>query len=252
MPYKSKAQHRLFRVLEAQGKLPKGTASEWAHHTPSMAKLPERLHEKEEENKEAATKQPQTPPNYRMALGTVSTCGTCKDYNAGSSMCEQFQYPVQNTYTCDAWEQSKTAMNNVKLDESKIPSPPDNELASGNFDQPKLKLAAFASPQQANANPVRPIQPISFGGSGATAQPINSKPLGPKAVTPQNMVNQQQAQPQQAQPAPTRPATVQGLAPANIIQMLDDLAKQEMRQKAPALAKRSCYLPDSLARLAKI
>lgn len=42
MPFKSKAQARYFRVAEAQGKLPKGTAHRWAQHTPDMKHLPEK------------------------------------------------------------------------------------------------------------------------------------------------------------------------------------------------------------------
>lgn len=42
MPFKSKAQARYFRVAEAQGKLPKGTAHRWAKHTPNMKQLPEK------------------------------------------------------------------------------------------------------------------------------------------------------------------------------------------------------------------
>lgn len=41
MPYKSKAQHRLFRVLESQGKLPPGKASEWYHETKHPKRLPD-------------------------------------------------------------------------------------------------------------------------------------------------------------------------------------------------------------------
>ena len=41
MPYKSKAQERLFFAKEARGELPKGTAKEWAHETKNIKKLPE-------------------------------------------------------------------------------------------------------------------------------------------------------------------------------------------------------------------
>lgn len=46
MPYKSKAQHRFFRAAESRGELPKGTASNWAHHTKSLKKLPEHVSKK--------------------------------------------------------------------------------------------------------------------------------------------------------------------------------------------------------------
>ena len=53
MPYKSKAQHRLFRAMEADGELPKGTASEWAHHTPGGIKsLPDKVKKKPLKDKE--------------------------------------------------------------------------------------------------------------------------------------------------------------------------------------------------------
>lgn len=44
MPAKSKAQLRFLFAAEARGELPKGTAREWAHATPNIKKLPERLH----------------------------------------------------------------------------------------------------------------------------------------------------------------------------------------------------------------
>jgi hypothetical protein len=48
MPYKSKAQEKLFFAKEAKGELPKGTAKEWAHETKNIKKLPE--HVKKESN----------------------------------------------------------------------------------------------------------------------------------------------------------------------------------------------------------
>ena len=46
MPYKSKAQMRKFFAMEAEGELPKGTARQWAHHTPDLKKLPEHAEKK--------------------------------------------------------------------------------------------------------------------------------------------------------------------------------------------------------------
>lgn len=43
MPFKSKAQQRWMFAAESRGELPKGTAREWAHHTPNIKKLPERI-----------------------------------------------------------------------------------------------------------------------------------------------------------------------------------------------------------------
>ena len=42
MPYKSKAQQRLFFAKEARGELPRGTARRWAHETKNLKKLPQR------------------------------------------------------------------------------------------------------------------------------------------------------------------------------------------------------------------
>ena len=46
MPFKSKAQMGLFFAKEKRGELPKGTAKRWAHHTPSIKKLPEKVNKK--------------------------------------------------------------------------------------------------------------------------------------------------------------------------------------------------------------
>lgn len=46
MPFKSKAQQRFMFAAESRGEVPKGTASRWAHHTKSIKKLPEKVHEK--------------------------------------------------------------------------------------------------------------------------------------------------------------------------------------------------------------
>lgn len=49
MPFKSRAQQRLFFAKEERGELPKGTALEWAHHTPDIKKLPEHVKKKKQE-----------------------------------------------------------------------------------------------------------------------------------------------------------------------------------------------------------
>jgi len=43
MPFKSKAQQRKFFAMEAEGKLPKGTAIAWAHETKDIKALPEHV-----------------------------------------------------------------------------------------------------------------------------------------------------------------------------------------------------------------
>lgn len=42
MPFKSEAQRRKMYELEKQGKVPKGTASQWERDTPKGKKLPEK------------------------------------------------------------------------------------------------------------------------------------------------------------------------------------------------------------------
>jgi hypothetical protein len=46
MPFKSKAQQRLFFAKEEGGELPKGTAELWAKHTPDIKSLPEHVKKK--------------------------------------------------------------------------------------------------------------------------------------------------------------------------------------------------------------
>lgn len=48
MPFKSKAQQKLFFTKEERGELPKGTAERWAKHTPNIKKLPEKVEGGEE------------------------------------------------------------------------------------------------------------------------------------------------------------------------------------------------------------
>jgi hypothetical protein len=43
MPFRSKAQQRLFFAKEASGDLPAGTAERWARETPSIKALPEHV-----------------------------------------------------------------------------------------------------------------------------------------------------------------------------------------------------------------
>jgi hypothetical protein len=43
IPFKSRAQVKKFFVLQREGKLKPGTALEWAHATPSIKALPERV-----------------------------------------------------------------------------------------------------------------------------------------------------------------------------------------------------------------
>lgn len=51
MPFKSKAQMRLFFAKERRGELPKGKAKEWAKETKSISSLPERKSKKKTSKK---------------------------------------------------------------------------------------------------------------------------------------------------------------------------------------------------------
>lgn len=46
MPFKSKSQMKKYFVMEKQGKLPKGTAEQWAKETPNIKKLPKKVRKK--------------------------------------------------------------------------------------------------------------------------------------------------------------------------------------------------------------
>jgi len=46
MPFKSKRQMRWMFAAEKRGELPKGTARRWAHETPDIVNLPEKVGEK--------------------------------------------------------------------------------------------------------------------------------------------------------------------------------------------------------------
>ena len=46
MPFKSKAQEKLFFAKEERGELPKGKAEEWAHETKNIKALPEHVKHK--------------------------------------------------------------------------------------------------------------------------------------------------------------------------------------------------------------
>lgn len=45
-PFRSKAQIKKFEVLEKEGKLPKGTTSQWVHETKNINRLPEHKRKK--------------------------------------------------------------------------------------------------------------------------------------------------------------------------------------------------------------
>lgn len=51
MPFKSRSQARFMFAAEARGELPKGTARTWAHHTPSIKALPNKVRKKKRKKK---------------------------------------------------------------------------------------------------------------------------------------------------------------------------------------------------------
>jgi hypothetical protein len=51
MPYKSKSQQRKFFAMESRGDVPEGTARRWAHETPNIKRLPEKLKDKKKKKK---------------------------------------------------------------------------------------------------------------------------------------------------------------------------------------------------------
>ena len=67
MPYKSQAQRRFFFAAEARGDLPKGTAMDWAVHTPSISSLPELA-----KAKKKSTKKSSVEGLYALLVGKVA------------------------------------------------------------------------------------------------------------------------------------------------------------------------------------
>lgn len=51
MPFRSKAQQRWMFAAEARGEVPPGTAERWAHETPNLKNLPERVGRKNRRRK---------------------------------------------------------------------------------------------------------------------------------------------------------------------------------------------------------
>jgi hypothetical protein len=70
MPYKSKAQQRFMFAAEERGDVPKGTAREWAHKTPNIKKLPEKV-----KHKKTASD---------IAEAAIATCSAMRDFYEGA------------------------------------------------------------------------------------------------------------------------------------------------------------------------
>ena len=78
MPFRSKAQQKLFFAKENRGELPAGTAERWAHHTPDIKALPEKVKKTAAEIAEhvlktAATKSPSGGGPAPQQLGGPAT-----------------------------------------------------------------------------------------------------------------------------------------------------------------------------------
>jgi len=56
MPYKSKAQYRKFFAMAGRGEISMGKAKEWAHKTPSIKALPERVKKKKKKPRDKYAK----------------------------------------------------------------------------------------------------------------------------------------------------------------------------------------------------
>jgi len=86
VPFKSKAQQKYFFSAESRGDLPKGTAKQWAHHTPDISALPEHV-------KKASAglfkKLPKIAPGRIMALLQKKAFVELSDLNANYGPSDQ-------------------------------------------------------------------------------------------------------------------------------------------------------------------
>jgi hypothetical protein len=177
VPFKSKAQSRLFRALEARGKLPKGTSSRWAHHTKDMKALPERKKTalqllKRADDDSGST--PGPPPNLRNAVGAVNTCGNCLRFTGQT--CSKYQVPVGRTMTCDDWKPHVGA-SRIHIDTPHFEVPDFSAQMSGSFD--KGASAISNDGQMSAGSPVRPLPGITFNQSPAQQPAAQAAPAGP-------------------------------------------------------------------------
>ena len=176
MPFKSKAQSRLFRALEAQGKLPKGTASRWARHTPSMKKLPERKKTALQLLKQAddAAQGQGPPPGLRNAVGAVNTCGNCIRFTGNT--CSKYKVAVGRTMTCDDWKPHTGSMR-ITIDQPDFKVPDFSAELSGSAKLGSISNDGHTSP----GAPLRPLPGIAFNQS-----PAQQPSAGPAPASPSN------------------------------------------------------------------
>lgn len=256
MPYKSKSQMRFLFAAEARNEVPKGTARRWAHHTPSIKKLPEHVSDKKDKGKEkkgcqlprllrklAEDSGQGPPPNYRPSTSPVSKCATCKDYSAQNSTCARFQNtPVSSLGVCDAWTPRNNLASSVKLDPPDVHMPDLSFTSSGSdsgFGNKKAhhnwvsKLAAGAAGTLGMPIPeLKPLAPPGMGKAGPVmsahkAPVIPSQPL----QAPGRSQDVQSQQAQQSQPGlPGQPSPVSG-APHSLAATLGEPSITTMLMK---------------------
>jgi hypothetical protein len=105
MPFKSKAQQRLFFSKQQKGELPKGTAERWAKHTPNIKALPEKVHTKKayEDGVKAAVE----------AMLSGNSCVDKPKPKAGLSLDKTTKEPVPLRYHKssleNSWEHKKAS-----------------------------------------------------------------------------------------------------------------------------------------------
>lgn len=156
MPFKSEAQRRYLYLHHP------AMARRWEKETPSGKKLPR--HVKDKDRKKSAMEllfgvksadgdddsaESGPPPNLRDAVGSVTTCGTCKHFDPAQAACRKYGYPVGAAMTCDAWEGLQhLARRKGLLDSGYL-------TTLGMTSQEETKSAA-------DAGPVKPLRPVGF------------------------------------------------------------------------------------------
>lgn len=82
--------------------------------------------------------EPQVPPGYRLAIGQVKKCNSCKYFRDLDSFCKKFQYPVDPMYVCDFWAGRSIALSESRMRIGDTASIIDATLKSPDFDVPNF------------------------------------------------------------------------------------------------------------------
>ncbi|TMJ00920.1 MAG: hypothetical protein E6G97_18475 [Alphaproteobacteria bacterium] len=157
MPFKSEAQRGwMFSNHPSM-------ARRWQKETTSGKKLPRYV--KDKDSKKSAMEllfgvksaedddsESGPPPNLRDAVGSVTTCGTCKHFDPAQAACRKYGYPVGAAMTCDAWEGKASPSISLGMAGPAAPTPAST---LGMTSQEETKSAA-------DAGPVKPIRPVGF------------------------------------------------------------------------------------------